>query len=108
MATYILARMSFFSGHHSAAKQDTVERHWGISVFLSPFTGKVGVSILTPTETRSSDQDNIWASSDSTIHGKDWLMEVFVTVMSTTTTTGPLDHDWEVWVGLSNVDTLLN
>ncbi|KAF3401859.1 hypothetical protein F1880_009718 [Penicillium rolfsii] len=104
----ILGGVSFLGDHHAATEQATVERHRGIAELGRPCAREVRVGILGTSETTTSDQDDVVLLADAAVHLEDGLVEVLEGVVTTTTTTGPLQDDGELGVGLGNVDDLLN
>jgi len=51
---------------------------------------------------------NVAASPDACVHLKDWLMEIFKGVMTAASSSSPLQNYRESWVGLRNIDDLLD
>jgi hypothetical protein len=46
--------------------------------------------------------------ADGTIGCQDWLVEILKGMMSTSTTTSPLQNDREIGIGRCNVDDLMD
>lgn len=70
--------------------------------FQSPFPGEIRFSIITSTESRTSDEDDIGTSPHSGVHRQNWGMKVFERMVTSRTTTGPLTNDRESGIRTSN------
>ncbi|KAH3662367.1 hypothetical protein OGAPHI_005619 [Ogataea philodendri] len=98
--------LTLLGNHNSGTEQNTIERHWWVVELGGPSTSQVWISVLSRTESRTCNKNDVWISSDLGVHLQDWLMEVLERVVTTTSSTSPLHNNREVRVGLSNVDTL--
>src|SRR5271156_2235516 len=100
--------MCFLCYHHAASKQESVERHWGEAKTLCPGSGQIWVSVIRPSKPTASHENNVFAFPDATVHLQNWLMEIFVRVVTASTTSSPLKDDRKGWVSLGDVDNCLN
>ncbi|KAI6759681.1 hypothetical protein HG530_010361 [Fusarium avenaceum] len=103
-----LAGMSLLGDHHTATEQATIEGHGRVAVLLGPVTSDVGVCVISTTEATTSNKNNVLLSSDTAVHRKNGVVEILERVVTTATTTSPLEHNREVGVCLGNVNNSLD
>jgi hypothetical protein len=98
--------MSFKGSHNTTSKKDTVERHRRMREFQSPLSGKIWFSIISSSKSTTSDENDVGTSSHGGVHGENWCVEVFKRVVTSSTTTRPLEDDGERRMCASNGDGL--
>ena len=67
----VLAGVRLLSRHHAATKQASIKGHRYVTKLARPGTSDVRIGILGATEPAASNQDEVLASADSTVHLQD-------------------------------------
>ena len=88
-----VASVRLLSNHGPRAEEDTIERHRLHAVLEGPLSSNIRPNAFSITETGTSNERDIRLRSNRAIRRDDGLMEIFIRVMSTRTTTRPLQDD---------------
>ena len=86
--------MCLLRDHHPRAEEETIKGHRLNAEHTGrPLAREVRPGIFNATEARSSEQDDILVLPNVGISREDGLMEVFARVVTTSTTTSPLENN---------------
>ena len=85
------AGVGLLRNHNATSEQEPVEWHGLRVVFvLRPVTGQVRPVVIRSTETRPSNKANVAVLANRSVGPENWVMEVLIRVMPTSTAAGPL------------------
>jgi hypothetical protein len=92
--------------HSPRTEQETIERHPRDSVSLGPDSREVRVGSLGVSETGTCEELDVRVLTDGGVRSEDRGVEVFARVVTSGTSSSPLEDDREVRVRSGNVDNL--
>lgn len=100
--------VSLLRYHRPRSKEESIERHPRDTVLLRPNSRKVRVGTLGVSETGSSEKFDVGVLTDRGVGGEDRSVEIFARVVTSSTSSSPLEDNGEVRVRSSDVDNLTN